>query len=179
MTLVPSDVAGATKEGRAVIGRPRRSQALGELSHRLPSERRDPGTTELWTATKRASNHHSLRGTEGTGLERTSDQQGRGVDTALRSIPVAAAPLRLLGPRFRGGNEGRARRNRKNAEGPIWRRTLSSSSQRTPGPRDHRALDGNQEDIEPPQPPRHGGYFLSRALKHRAGGKLTALRSAP
>jgi len=112
-------------------------------------------------------------------LSRAPKHRAGGISTALRSIPVTAAPSRLLGPRFRGGNEGRARRNRKNAEGPIWRRTLSSSSQRTPGPRDHRALDGNQEDIEPPQPPRHGGYFLSRALKHRAGGKLTALRSAP
>src|SRR5690625_2668459 len=88
-------------------------------------------------------------------LSRALKHRAGGISTALRSIPVTAAPSRLLGPRFRGGNEGRARRNRKNAEGPIWRRTLSSSSQRTPGPRDHRALDGNQKGIEPPWPPQH------------------------
>src|SRR5690625_3508192 len=171
--------AGETKGERGGIGKTRRAQSGGELSHRLPSERRDPGTTELWTATKRASNRHGLRSTEGAGFSRAPKHRAGGISTALRSIPVAAAPLRLLGPRFRGGNDPTGRTSQLNAEGPIWRRTLSSSSQRTPGPRDHRALDGNQEDIEPPQPPRHGGYFLSRALKHRAGGKLTALRSAP
>src|SRR5690625_5096280 len=49
---------------RGGIGKTRRAQSGGELSHRFPGERRDPETTELWTATKRASNHHSLRGTE-------------------------------------------------------------------------------------------------------------------
>src|SRR5690625_7856301 len=53
-----------------------------------------------------------------------------------------------------------------------------SFSRRTPGPRDRRALDGNQKDIEPPRAPRHGGCCSSRELKHRAGGISAALRSA-
>src|SRR5690625_7408902 len=96
------------------------------------------------------SNHHGLPITECAFLSRALKHRAGGISTALRSIPVAAAPPRFLGPRFRGGNEGRARRNRKNAEGPIWRRALSSSSRRKPGHRDHRDLDGNHEDIEPP-----------------------------
>jgi len=78
---------------------------------------------------------------------------------------VTAAPPRLLGPRFRGGNErGGGEKRRKSMEEPekrervlIWRRFISSFSRRRPGPRDHRALDGSQKDIKPPQPPRHGG----------------------
>src|SRR5690625_739619 len=35
-----------------------------DLSHRFPGERRDPGTTERWVATRRTSNYHSLRSTE-------------------------------------------------------------------------------------------------------------------
>src|SRR5690625_5577558 len=110
MTLVPSDVAGATKEGRAVIGRPRRSQALGELSHRLPSERRDPGTTELWTATKRTSNHHSLRGTEGTFFQSRpniwpAESSLRWGPLRDRAAPPALGPPVFLADAF-GGTAG-------------------------------------------------------------------------
>src|SRR5690625_5798339 len=52
-------------EGRARRNRKSaEGQSGGELSHRLPGERRDPGATELWMATKRASNRHGLRSTE-------------------------------------------------------------------------------------------------------------------
>jgi len=68
---------------------------------------------------------------------------------------MTATPPRLLGPRFRGGNErGGGEKRRKSTEEPekrekvlIWRRFISSFSRRTPGPRDHRALGGNQKDI--------------------------------
>src|SRR5690625_7633794 len=36
---------------------------------------------------------------------------------------------------------------------------------RTPGPMDLRALDGNQKDIEPPQPPQHGECFLFKTTQ--------------
>src|SRR5690625_6708590 len=39
---------------------------------RFPGERRDPETAELWTATKRTLNHHSLRGTGGAVLQESS-----------------------------------------------------------------------------------------------------------
>src|SRR5690625_6642347 len=64
--------AGETKGERGGIVKTRRAQSGGELSHRLPSERRDPRTTEHWTATERTSNHHSLRGTEGTFFQERS-----------------------------------------------------------------------------------------------------------
>src|SRR5690625_5661694 len=38
---------------------------LAFLPPRFPGERRDPGTTEHWTATKRTSGHQGLCGTEG------------------------------------------------------------------------------------------------------------------
>src|SRR5690625_5665023 len=41
--------AGETKGGRGGIGKARRVQSGGELSHRLPGERRDPGTTVSWS----------------------------------------------------------------------------------------------------------------------------------
>src|SRR5690625_5676617 len=69
---------------------------------------------------------------------------------------VAAAPLRLLGPRFRGGNE------RGQHGGGLF-----SFSRRTPGSRDRRALDGNQKDIEPLWPPWHGGCCFSKEPEHR------------
>gem|GEM_PF-5355249 len=87
---------------------------------------------------------------------------------------MAAAPSWLLGPRFRGGNEGERR-----AHSNSMRRSLSSFSRRTPGSRDHRALDGDQKDIKPPQPPRHGGCWFSKEPEHRVVGKPAALRSAP
>src|SRR5690625_6360448 len=40
-----------------------------------------------------------------------------------------------------------------------------SSSRRTPGPRDHGALGGNQKDIEPLQPPRHRGCCLFKKAR--------------
>src|SRR5690625_4363700 len=40
-----------------------------------------------------------------------------------------------------------------------------SSSRRKPGPRDHRALGGNQKDIEPLQPPRHRGCCLFKKAR--------------
>src|SRR5690625_32238 len=40
-----------------------------------------------------------------------------------------------------------------------------SFSRRTPGSRDHRALDGNQKDIEPPRAPRHGGCWLFKKAR--------------
>src|SRR5690625_1217232 len=86
-------------------------------------------------------------------LSRALKHRAGGISTALRSIPVTAAPSRLLGPRFRGGNEGRARRNRNRAEGGKGRRTLSASYKRTAGSRHHRALDGIDEGTDPPWPP--------------------------
>ena len=62
---------------------------------------------------------------------------------------MTAASSRFLGPRFRGGNE------RGQRGGGLF-----SFSRRTPGPRDHGALNGNQKDIEPPWPPRHGARWL-------------------
>src|SRR5690625_6602269 len=64
--------AGETKGERGGIGKTRRAQSGGELSHRLPGERRDPGTTELWMATKRTSNRHNLRGTKDAALQESS-----------------------------------------------------------------------------------------------------------
>src|SRR5690625_2769824 len=39
---------------------------------RFPGERRDPGTTELWTATKRTSSHQAFRSTEGAVRQESS-----------------------------------------------------------------------------------------------------------
>src|SRR5690625_660619 len=43
----------------------RDSWALAFLTPRFPGERRDPGTTEHWVATKRTSDYQGLRSTEG------------------------------------------------------------------------------------------------------------------
>src|SRR5690625_7461373 len=40
-----------------------------------------------------------------------------------------------------------------------------SFSRRTPGPRDHGTLDGNQKDIEPSWLPRHGACFLFKTTR--------------
>src|SRR5690625_2329790 len=79
--------AGETKGGRGGIGKTRRAQSGGELSHRLPGERRDPGTTELWMATKRASNRHGLGSTEGAVFSRAPKHRAGGTLSALRSAP--------------------------------------------------------------------------------------------
>src|SRR5690625_1011192 len=63
--------------------------------------------------------------------------------TEVRS--VATAPPRLLGLSL----------------------SCPSFSRRTPGPRDHRALDGDQKDIGPPRAPRYGA---------RGGGNEEAAR---
>src|SRR5690625_5346665 len=71
----------------------------------LPGEGRDPGATEHWVATRRASNHHGLRGTERAVFckEPRASLQRKAHCTEVRS--VATAPPRPLGPRLRGGNE--------------------------------------------------------------------------
>src|SRR5690625_4058535 len=68
-----------------------------------------------------------------------------------RGRGTIAAP----GPPLSGEERRESAEESEKRGGPIWRRALSSSSQRTPGPRDHRALDGNQKGIEPPWPPQH------------------------
>src|SRR5690625_6796011 len=52
---------------------------------RFPGKRRDPGTTELWMATKRASNRHGLRSTEGAVFSRAPKHRAGGISAALRS----------------------------------------------------------------------------------------------
>src|SRR5690625_3402126 len=52
---------------------------------RFPGKRRDPGTTELWMATKRASNRHGLRSTEGAVLLRTHQRSAVGVSEGVRA----------------------------------------------------------------------------------------------
>src|SRR5690625_4696916 len=71
----------------------------------LPGERRDPGTTEHWVAARRTSNHHGLRGTEGAGFSKEPRASFQRKARCAEVRAVAAAPPRLLGPRFRGGNE--------------------------------------------------------------------------
>src|SRR5690625_3065 len=207
----------------------------------LPGERRDPGATEHWVATRRTSNHHGLRGTEGAVLSksprttiqrkahcaearlvtaapsrflglslsyllvfpakagiqgpRSIGRQPKGhrvtKGSAARRVlffkraqvpcrrkahcaevrAVAAAPPRLLGPRFRGGNEWGMNPSIVPVEGPLRSGPASgcgttaapgpslshpSFSRRTPGPRDHGALGGSQKDIRPPRFPQHG-----------------------
>src|SRR5690625_6902203 len=56
--------------------------------------------------------------------------------------------------------------------------THPSSSRRTPGSRDRRTLGGNQKDIKPPQPPRHGGRRLFQEFIHHAPRPPPALRPA-
>src|SRR5690625_7849385 len=52
-------------EARSVATAPPRLLGPRFLPPRLPGERRDPGTTELWMAAKRTSNRQDLRSTEG------------------------------------------------------------------------------------------------------------------
>src|SRR5690625_7722361 len=62
----------------------------------LPGERRDPGATEHWVATRRTSNHHGVRGTEGAVLsrnDRTTVEPGQRGDEAR---VASAAPARAL-----------------------------------------------------------------------------------
>src|SRR5690625_454497 len=109
---------------------------------RLPGESRDPGTTELWAATKRTSNHYSLRGTEGAVFSRKPEHRAGGRPAAMRSAPW--------------------QRRHRGSWAPAF---YPSSSRRTPGPRDHGALGGNQKDIEPLQPPRHRGCCLFKKAR--------------
>src|SRR5690625_7793109 len=91
------------------IEKTRRAQSGGELSHRLPGERRDPGTTELWMATKRTSNRHDLRSTKHAAFQET-----------LRIVPaenqVRRGPLRDRGTNAAPGPPLSRRNRRERAE---------------------------------------------------------------
>src|SRR5690625_198961 len=59
-------------EVRSVTAAPLRFLGPRFPTLRLPGERRDPGTTELWMATKRTSDRQGLRGTEGAFFQERS-----------------------------------------------------------------------------------------------------------
>src|SRR5690625_301031 len=79
---------------------------------------------------------------------------------ALRSVLVAAAPSRLLGPRFRGGNEWGVTPRLVPAERPLRGGPYSGSG-----------------TIAVPGPPLSRGKRMGSEPAHRAGGKPAALRS--
>src|SRR5690625_5026567 len=114
--------AGETKGERGGIGKTRRAQSGGELSHRLPGERRDPGTTELWMATKRASNRHGLGSTQGAVFSRAPKHRAGGTLSALRSARRSSDHRGSWAPAFAGetkggrGGIGKARRVQSGGE---------------------------------------------------------------
>src|SRR5690625_558667 len=83
-------------EVRSVATAPPRFLGPRFLPPRFPGERRDPGTTELWTATKRTSSHQGLCGTERAAFKEPRTPRRRNTPCAeVRS--ATAAPPRLLG----------------------------------------------------------------------------------
>src|SRR5690625_306121 len=74
-------------EVRSVAAAPPRFLGPRFPTLRFPGERRDPGTTELWTATKRTSDHQGLCSTEGAVFSREPKHRAGGKPAALRSAP--------------------------------------------------------------------------------------------
>src|SRR5690625_284242 len=116
-------------EVRSVAAGPPRPLDPRFPTPRFPGEGRDPGTTEHWTATKRTSSRQGLCGTEGAFFLKEPEHRAGEVPSALRSVL------------WQRGHRG------------PWasRFPTPSFSRRTPGPRDHGALDGGQKDIGAPE----------------------------
>src|SRR5690625_1552200 len=73
---------------------------------RFPAKRRDPGTTELWMATTRASNRHGLRSTEGAVFSRAPKHRAGGISAALRSGQWVSHHRGSWAPAFAGETKG-------------------------------------------------------------------------
>src|SRR5690625_4099915 len=73
---------------------------------RFPGERRDPGTAELWMATRRTSSRYGFRGTEGAGFSRAPGHRAGRRPAALRSVLWQRHHRGSWAPAFAGATKG-------------------------------------------------------------------------
>src|SRR5690625_265349 len=123
-------------EVRAVAAGPPRPLDPRFPTPRFPGEGRDPGTTAHWTATKRTSGRQRALRPGKRHLFTTTRTSCRRKFHCIEVRSVAAGPPRLLGPRFRGGNERGMNSSIVPAECPLhWVRSVAAAPPRPLGPR--------------------------------------------